>query len=34
MNRFLAALAFAFVVASVTSVAALLLILAVQWVMK
>ena len=34
MNRFLAALAFAFVAASVTTIAALLLILAVQWVMK
>ena len=34
MNRFLTALAFAFVVASVTTIMALLLILAVQWVMK
>ena len=34
MNRFLSAIAFAFVVASVTTVAATLLILAVQWVMK
>jgi len=34
MNRFLTALAFAFVVAGVTTIAATLLILAVQWVMK
>ncbi len=34
MNRFLTALAFAFVVASITTIAATLLILAVQWVMK
>jgi len=34
MNRFLTALAFAFVAASVTTISALLLILAVQWVMK
>jgi len=34
MSRFLTALAFAFVVASVTTSVALLLILAAQWVMK
>lgn len=34
MSRFLAALAFAFVVASVTTLAAAFLILLVQWGMK
>lgn len=34
MNRFLTALSFAFIVASVTTIVTLLLILVVQWVMK